>query len=227
MLTGGVIRIAWQTRRNDANIVSLVFPDAVSRFLTRRDVVFAQGDVARDVYFLADGAVRLSRINDEGKEVTICFLGAGDLFGEDALLGDRPRDTTAICMGPATIAVLGAQNFTAILASDPSLVLEVALQLCRRISQTTQAFEELAFASVEARLASILRRLASRFGRQTDDGVKIVFSLTHAELASIVGSTRETVSMHLADLMRRQLLRIDQGYFVVSNAWRPGDTWRS
>jgi CRP/FNR family cyclic AMP-dependent transcriptional regulator len=194
-----------------------MFPVEFRRHLNYRAQVFAQGDAVTNVYLIHDGAVSLARSNPDGKEVTVAFLGPGDFFGEEAIFGRAARDTTAVCIEAGTIFAASRPLFAATIRSDPALPMRLASNLSLRFDQVTQTFEDLAFATVEARLIMLFDRLANRYGIPSvnGDGVAVHLRLTHAQIGTFIGSTRETVSVHLSGLIRRQRLRQDGPYYVL------------
>ncbi len=192
-----------------------MFPAELRRSLNKRARVFAQGDSVTNVYLIHDGAVSLTRSNVLGKDITVAFLGAGDFFGEEALFGRTERATTAVCLGAGTIFAVSPAVFVTAIRSDSSLPMRLASNLSLRFDQVTQAVEDLAFAPVEARLEMLFDRLANRYGVTGIDGVAVRLRLTHAEIGSYIGSTRETVSVHLSSLIRRQCLRREGPYYVI------------
>ncbi len=197
-----------------------MFPAELRRPLNKRAQVFAQGDAVTNVYLVHAGAISLARSNPDGKEVTVAFLRAGDFFGEDALFGRGLRDTTAICIDSGAIFVVSPEMFGAAIRSDPLLPMRLASNLSARFDQMTQTVEDLAFASVEARLLILFDHLANRYGIPSIDGMAIHLRLTHAQIGTFIGSTRETVSVHLSDLIRRRRLRLEGPYYVLRSESR-------
>ncbi|MBC5800470.1 MAG: Crp/Fnr family transcriptional regulator [Candidatus Eremiobacteraeota bacterium] len=192
-----------------------MFPAELRRPLGKGAQVFAQGDAVTSISLVQSGAISLTRCNADGKEINVAFLGAGDFFGEEALFGRPLRDTTAICIGAGTIFVVSPELFGAEVRSDPGLPMRLASNLSLRFDQVTQTVEDLAFANVEARLLMLFDRLANRYGIAHSDGVAVRLRLTHAQIGVFVGSTRETVSGHLASLIRRQRIRLEGPYYVL------------
>ncbi len=192
-----------------------MFPTELRRAVTSHTHIFSQGDAATNLYLVADGAISLARSNADGKEVVVAFLVTGDFFGEEALFGRRSRDTTAVCLDAGSIFVISPASFAAAARKDPALPLRLASNLSLRFDQLMQTFEDLAFSTVEMRLVMLFDRLASRYGVATGDGTLVHIKLTHAQIGRFVGSTRETVSVQLSTLIRRDRVRVDGPYYVL------------
>jgi CRP/FNR family transcriptional regulator len=181
----------------------------------KRSLVFDQGDPSRLVYLIKRGKIRIARITPDGKEVTVALLGAGDIFGEETLFERGTRSTVAICLEETLLCTARAEDLFALLSTNPQLALNVAKILSERLDEATSAIEDLAYAKVSDRIMHLLVRLAGEHGRQTEAGVVLDLRLTHADIASSIGSTRETVSLELSNLAKAGRIRTDGGYFVL------------
>ncbi|HEX3462737.1 MAG TPA: Crp/Fnr family transcriptional regulator [Candidatus Elarobacter sp.] len=182
--------------------------------------VFDQGDTTRIVYVVKRGAVRIARETADGKDVTVALLGAGDFFGEETLFGDRPRTTVAVVVEDALLCTVRADDLFALLAADPALALNVAKSLSGRLDDARATMEDLAYARVGDRIVHLYRKLAAEHGAAVRDGTRVDLRLTHADVASLVGSTRETVSAEMAKLVESGRLRLE-GRAVVIPASEP------
>lgn len=181
----------------------------------RKAAIFDQSDPAQAVYMVKRGAVRIARLTPDGKEVTVAVLGPGDIFGEESLFGARPRTTFAVALEETLLCRARAEDLFALLKAEPQLALNVAKVVSDRLVEMSATVEDLAYAQVADRLMHLLRRLALEHGRPVEGGVEITVRLTHADIASLVGSTRETVSLELARLIRAGRLRQNGQALIV------------
>jgi CRP/FNR family transcriptional regulator len=184
----------------------------------RKTLIFDQGDPSRTVYFLKRGTVRIARVTSEAKEVTVAVLGPGDLFGEESLFGSGDRATVAIAIESVLLCTVRADDLFQLIQSEPLLALNVAKILQERLADAAAQMEDIAYARVADRLMHLFRRLAGDHGTPVPDGVRIETRLTHADLATLIGSTRETVSLELSHLVRAGAIRLDDRRFVVPTA---------
>lgn len=192
--------VADDTVERDAGIFTM-------KTFARKASIFDQYDPARTVFMIKRGAVRLARLTSDGKEVTVAVLGAGDLFGEESLFSGAPRTTFAVAQEETLLCMAHAEDLFALMRAEPKLALNIASAISDRLVEMTSTVEDLAYARLSDRLINLLRRLALEHGKPVDGGVEITVRLTHADLASLVGSTRETVSLELARLVRAGRLR--------------------
>lgn len=187
----------------------------------KRAMIFDQGDTTRVVYLVKRGRVRIVRLTPDGKEVTVAVLGPGDLFGEETLFEAQPRTTVATCMEESLLCTARADDLFALLSRNPTLALNVAKILNDRLLDASATMEDLAYARVPDRIVHLFQRLATEHGEPADDGIRVGVKLTHADIASLVGSTRETVSLEMANLVRAGRLRNDGKHVVVPLAEMP------
>lgn len=174
----------------------------------RKTLLFDLGDTERTIFVIKTGKVRLARLTPQGKEVTITVLGPGDMFGEEMLFGTQQRTTFAVVAEDALVCMSKADDLFAVMAADPALAVNVAKTLSSRLDQAADSIENLSYAKLSDRIMQVLRRLAEVHGRKTTIGIEIELRLTHAELASMVGSTRESVSLELQNLVKAGKLEI-------------------
>jgi len=180
-----------------------------------KTAIFEQGDPTRLVYLVKRGNIRISRITPDGKEITVALLGAGDIFGEETLFAKGQRTTIATTVGEALVCTARADDLFELLSRDPELALNVAKIVHDRLDDASATIEDLAYAKVADRLMNLFERLAAEHGVETAEGTRIDVRLTHADIASLIGSTRETVTVELANLTRDGRLHGDHGIFTL------------
>ncbi len=177
--------------------------DVLARSLQRRSVrggkaVFRQDDPGSSLYVIEAGVVKVQRTSPEGKEVILAILGAGDFFGELALLDGEPRSADAIAKDDCTLLVLERDAFLAFLDKEPAVAVKLLAALSRRLRRTDQLVQDAAFLDVPARLARALLQLA--------ESPEAATGLTQSELAAMVGASRESVNRWLQFYRRRGLI---------------------
>ena len=182
----------------------------------RRTVLFEQGDAARVVYLVKSGKVRISRTSEDGKELTIAVLGAGDLFGEEVVFGrEVERTTQATCLESSLICTARMQDVFGIMSSNPLVALNIAKYLSEQLDDAHDTMEDMASRKVDDRLMRMFARLAEDHGESDPRGTRIAVRLTHGQIASLIGSTRETVSLELANLVRAGRVLMDGSTYIL------------
>ncbi|HVF48746.1 MAG TPA: Crp/Fnr family transcriptional regulator [Pyrinomonadaceae bacterium] len=169
----------------------------------RRRFVYRKGDTADALYVIARGRVKLCTIEDEtAREAVIDILGAGSLFGESALYAPIGRETCAVAYENARILRIPVGEFQMRMVEHRELYDYTFRLVGQRRARAESRVADFALDAIPARLDKLLRELSERYGRHEQNGVLIDLTLPHREIASIVGSTRESVTVRL-NAMRR------------------------
>jgi CRP/FNR family cyclic AMP-dependent transcriptional regulator len=183
----------------------------------RRQVVYLPGDPGRSVFFVNGGRVKISKVTRDGKELTLAYRGPGDLFGELAMVDGGPREEMAEAMENALLTELERGDFEQLVQSHPLLGYRLAKLLTQRRRDIENKIENLIFKDVNAKLAELLLRLGSEYGVDDSRGTMVALKITHQEMANLIGSTRETVSLTLSQFKRRGLIRTDGRRVIIAD----------
>ena len=179
---------------------------AKARRYAKDDVVF-HADESGDIFCLIkEGQVKVTMISPEGKEIILSLLGPGDFFGEMALLDNEPRSATIIATEPLEIVTIWRSDFLHILSENFSITQKVLAELSRRLRDASNRIESLATMDVYGRLARFFLDAARQHGKVLDNGYVAVTRPTHQAIANMIGTSRETVSRLIHDLMKQNLL---------------------
>jgi len=180
------------------------------------EVVVGQGQAVTCLRLVVSGAVRLSAVVPSGREVVVGLLGAGDVFGELALLGGGPSPVEARAVGSETrIVALPLEALREVVRRAPASAEELLRLVASRLHHTAGALEEALAHDVPTRVSLRLRDLARSHGTAAADGVRLPPRLTQEELARMVGATRESVNRTLSSLAARGLVRVEGRRYVV------------
>src|SRR6478736_3915434 len=175
-----------------------------TRRFRRGEIIFHAGDPGNALYIIVSGDVKISLPSEEGDEAILATIGPGDVFGELALLDGAPRSATATALLATEAVILPRDQFRELVATEPAV---------RDILLASLA-EELHFLDMTGRLAARLVRLAreaAAAGADSPDGsIRLRATLTQAELASMVGCTRQSVNKLLGQFADDGLVRVDR-----------------
>ena len=171
--------------------------------LRRRRFVYRAGDAADALYLIARGRIKLCSVEAEtGREAVIDLLPAGSLFGEVALYSTGAHQMSAAAFENARLLRIPAADFKEAMRGSDELYDHTFRLLGQRLSRSERKVADFALDAIPARLEKLLEDLSERYGRREAEGVLIDIALPHREIASIVGSTRESVTVRLNDLRR-------------------------
>jgi CRP/FNR family cyclic AMP-dependent transcriptional regulator len=186
--------------------------------IPKREYIFTPDEPSNQIYMLKAGRVRISRLSETGKHFTLVILEPGDVFGENALFADEPRRNFAEALDDAQICAIDKKEFEKVAMRNPSVSLKLAQIVEHRLNEAQEQIEHLVFYDVQTRLARLLLKLADIHGERVEGGVQIGIKLTHEDIASLIGSTRETTSKILnefksngwIDVKKRHIILLDQ-----------------
>ena len=169
----------------------------VTRSLSAGTLLFRAGDACRGLYVLAEGRVRIFRVNRDGREQVLHVEGPGRPVAELPLLDGGPYPASAMTLEPSVLAFLPREVFEALYRTNPDAAHAIIRALGKRLRHLVQLTETLAFRDVAARLALLLAGYAERQGEPGPDGVRLSLDRTQEELALEIGTARESVSRAL------------------------------
>jgi len=181
----------------------------VMREIRRKEVLYLPGEPGDRIYLLKRGVVKISALPEDGREVILALLRKGEVFGEEAVLDDAPRDHMAEAYDDALICIITRQDFLEILRTFPDLTFRVTKLIGFRLRTFRNRVEGLLFKGTAARLATTLLDLGRDHGVRDDHGVLLPLRLSQTDLASLIGVTRESVNLTLADFRKRGMVELD------------------
>jgi CRP/FNR family cyclic AMP-dependent transcriptional regulator len=176
------------------------------RQYAKDDMVF-HADESGDVFCLIqEGKVKVTMISPEGKEIILTILGPGEFFGEMSLLDNEPRSANVVALESLKLLTIWRNDFLQILSENFSITRKVFVELSQRLRDASNRIESLATMDVYGRLARFFLELAKENGKTLENGYVAVTRPTHQAIANMIGTSRETVSRLIHDLMEQNLL---------------------
>jgi CRP/FNR family cyclic AMP-dependent transcriptional regulator len=170
----------------------------------RRRFIYRAGDSPDALYVIARGRVKLCRVEDvTGREAVIDIFAPGALFGESALYVMGPREKCAVAYENSRLLRIPAGDYKEAMGENRELYDYTFRLIGQRLSRAERLVADFALDAIPARLEKLLLEFSSRYGVHETGGVLIDIPLPHREIASIVGSTRESVTVRL-NAMRRE-----------------------
>ena len=188
--------------------------------LARGQALFSEGDPGDRLYVVLDGKMKLGRTAADGRENLLAVMGPGEMFGELSLFDPGPRTATATAITDTTLRGLGNADLQPWLTDHPEVAGQLLAALARRLRRTNEAMADLVFSDVPGRVAKALLDLATKFGVEAEDGLRVTHDLTQEELAQLVGASRETVNKALADFAHRGWIRLEGKSVLISDSER-------
>ncbi len=184
---------------------------AVKKTFPKNTILFSEGDKTDSLYVICDGKVKVTINDDEGKEIILSMLGTGEYFGEMALLDDEPRSASIITKETTQLLIISKNDFMDIFSSNP-IAFNLLKGLTTRLREANKKIESLALLDVYGRIARVLNQLA----KSQEEKMVIEEKLTHQEIANMIGSSREMVSLILKELSNGGYITVDKKLITIN-----------
>lgn len=181
---------------------------ATIRKCKRSETVYLPQDAAENVLLQATGRTKICHMTPDGKQSILMFIEPTEIFGELSLLGQEFREEYTEATESSEVIVIPRATLLNMMETHPQLLLEVSRLIGERRKRVEKRLRNLLFHSNRERLIFLLVELLEQYGQQEDDGVVLKIKLSHQEMANIIGSTRETVTVVLGDLQKEGVLEI-------------------
>lgn len=208
--------------RNVPIFSELTEPDVatLARVATRRrypkdTVVFFENEEGDFFFMILEGRIKVTILGDDGREIILSVLGAGDFFGEMALLDNEPRSATAIAIEESELLSLHRTDFQNVISDNRGIMSALIRILTSRLRRANHQISTLALLDVYGRVARVMLDMAREEGKRLKDGRIAFRRATHQEIANRIGTTRETVTRMLKDLERHGLIRVEGKEIVL------------
>ena len=177
--------------------------------------IVEENEVGDTLYMILSGKVKVTNIGPDGKEVILSVLNEGEFFGEMALLDKEPRSANVVSMEKTEMMLLRRKEFMNLLENNGEILSKLLAVLSGRLRHANAQIRSLALLDVLGRIARLLLDTARKEGRRLLDGSVVFRRPTHQEIASMVGTSRETVSRMIGDLSRDGYIKISGKDIII------------
>jgi CRP/FNR family transcriptional regulator, cyclic AMP receptor protein len=182
--------------------------------LPRRHRLVGQGEPPKSLLLLGAGRVKLER-HTATRTLPLGHRGPGQIVGETAVTGGHSATESALVVDPVEAMALPMAGFRKLLAADPSLRGAMTAALVSIHHAANARLTSLLLNGVEARLVDFLLDAGGRWGAAHPEGQLIAAPFTHADIATLIGSTRETVTLLLGKMKRAGLLGFERRRVII------------
>ncbi|MEB3102610.1 Crp/Fnr family transcriptional regulator [Ferviditalea candida] len=187
----------------------------VPRFVPKKSVIFTEGSERQAVYFIREGLVKTFKTDANGNEQIVSFLKSGEMFPHTGFFNNEPYPATATAVTDSHLFAVPISSFERMILQHPEMSVKMMRVMGAKIQELQTRIQELTGCDVEQRLFSILNHLAEKQIKANGNTRQIELPVTHQELASVIGTSRETVSRLLNQLRKEQILQISRNEIVI------------
>ena len=160
----------------------------------KSSMIILEEEYGDRLFIIKNGTVKITRVNDEGKEVIIALLGAGDFFGEMAILDGKSRSANALAQENCELVTINKEDFLDMLKNNFQMCMNLLEELAVRLRKSDQQIEALSLSDAEHRIGVSILNLAEDMGVIRKGQVTIEKLPFQQDIANMSGTSRETVS---------------------------------
>lgn len=195
--------------------IEQIRPYLSPREFRRGEVTFLKGDPCQALYIIRSGQIKLSEMSESGREQALFILTPGDFFDVVSIFDGGPYLTTATALSDVLLYAIRKQDVLTIARQYPAVANAALPYLGGMLREMAELVADISFESVPVRIAKLILRYAEIQGVPTPDGVRVKRTLTHQEIADIVGTDREVVTRSLRDLQEQGVIEMEQGKQIL------------
>lgn len=181
--------------------------------INKGELIFQEGDRGQGFYIVAQGKIKVFKISFEGKEQILHIYGPGHTFGEVPVFQGKNFPASAMALEPSTILFLPRQAFVQQIEKSPALAMNMLADLSRRLREFTVQIENLSLKEVPARLAAYILTLVQERTKLSQTkhmpAAKVSLPVSKVQLASLIGTTPETISRGLKKMAQAGFIKAD------------------
>ncbi|HXG91041.1 MAG TPA: Crp/Fnr family transcriptional regulator [Blastocatellia bacterium] len=179
-------------------------------------VLFVEGQSPRGTFILCTGRVKLSTCSGDGKAIITQIAEVGEVLGLSATISGQPYEVTAETLSPCQVNFIKREDLLRFLSENGLACLRVAEHLSRNYHNAYEQVRSLGLShSAGEKLAKLILEWCERSGRDTDRGISLKLTLTHEEMAQLIGSSRETVTRLLGEFKHKQIIYVKGSTLIV------------
>ncbi len=182
----------------------------------KEQFIYFPEETSHHIYMIAEGRVKIGSYTDNGKEVVKAILGKGELFGELALAGEEKRTDYAMAMdSPTTVCLMSLEEMNELMAHNKPLSFKMLKLIGLRLRKVERRLESLVFKDARTRIVDFLRDQAIERGKKIGYETMIPSYYTHKDIASLTGTSRQTVTTTMNELRDKNLINFDRRKILI------------
>jgi len=188
--------------------------NAQTRVVEAGETVFFKDDPSTNLVAVVSGGVQIRTVSEDGKELLLNAMRAGEMFGEIGAIDGGERTGDAVAVGRTELLTIDRRFFLEVIERNPAFSKSLLVLLCSRIRATSQQAEDLALLDLKIRLAKKLVALAGTRTDAAGDGGRVL-RLTQREVGAMMGTTREAINKHLNAWAKDGLISLGRNEIVI------------
>lgn len=185
------------------------------RSYTKDQLILIEAEAGQTLFVLMSGQVKISRVDDQGREVVLAVMASGDFFGELALIDGLSRSANVTVLQNSEMLLINRDDFLQLLRECPSIAINLLKILAGRIRKSDTQIKSLSLKNSTGKVTSTILRLAEDIGIRDGDQITIPHIPTQQDLANMAGTSRETISRMINRLISEGYLEKKGNALVI------------
>lgn len=194
-----------------------IYDKQPKRYYKKSEFIYFSDDTADKVFFIHGGAVKIAGYTEEGNEMIKAILHQGEVFGELAIYGEQKRRDYAQAVEDTEVCVLNREDVVGLMRDVSGFQAFFNRLMGERVIYTQKRLESLLFKDAKTRVAEYVLNEGRKKGKKDPRGIEIRNYLTHQEIASFTGTSRQTVTTVLNQFRDQKLLDFDRKTILIKN----------
>ncbi|MEO0254473.1 MAG: Crp/Fnr family transcriptional regulator [candidate division WOR-3 bacterium] len=191
----------------------------ISKKYKKGEIIIEEREKGDSIYIINSGEVKVSLFSEDGKEITLTYLKEGDFFGEVGFFGEEERTARVTAIKDTDVTIFHREDLLYNLMKHPEILISIIKEMAERIKKTNEKLSSLVFLDVSGRIARYFIEKAEKEGEKIGEYIFIKENFKIKEIASAIGSSRESVSRIINELKRINVIKLSsKGIFIHQSA---------
>ena len=197
------VSLFWDLNKIELGYIS---DKMVSKKFENGNLIFLEESEGKNLFFVVEGSVKVTRLSKDGREVILAMLNAGDFFGEMSLLDGEARSANVIALEKTEVLSLNRDDFLVVLHQYPKIAIQLLKEMTSRLRKSDRQIMSLSLSDAEKRIALCIVRFADEQGIIKNGQVTIPKIPIQQDIANMAGTSRETVSRAMSLLTEEKYI---------------------
>ena len=197
------VSLFWDLDKTELGYIS---EKMVSKKFENGNLIFLEESEGKNLFFVVEGSVKVTRLSKDGREVILAMLNAGDFFGEMSLLDGEARSANVIALEKTEVLSLNREDFLIVLHDYPKIAIQLLKEMTSRLRKSDRQIVSLSLSDAEKRIALCIVRFADEQGVIKNGQVTIPKIPIQQDIANMAGTSRETVSRAMSLLTEEKYI---------------------
>ena len=197
------VSLFWDLDKTELGYIS---DRMVSKKFENGNLIFLEESEGKNLFFVVEGSVKVTRLSKDGREVILAMLNAGDFFGEMSLLDGEARSANVIALEKTEVLSLNRDDFLVVLQDYPKIAIQLLKEMTSRLRKSDRQIVSLSLSDAEKRIALCIVRFADEQGVIKNGQVTIPKIPIQQDIANMAGTSRETVSRAMSLLTEEKYI---------------------